>query len=123
MIELWTFDAAGEDEHWQRSIAEGESRVDVGDLAFSPGRGYGSPSAYNVDGKLAIARYGSRELSLVEGDEIVSVGGVPVGTLSSASLDALVDNAAPDVPIVAKKKGETATVTIHRPVPKAGERK
>lgn len=115
-VELWTWDAEGEQEDWKRPVVAAGARADLGDLAFAPGRKYAHPFAYESDGKRAVTtgRGNPGGIDVKEGDEVVSVGGVPVATLTNASLAAVCAASGPDVPIVVKRKGESATTTVHR---------
>lgn len=115
-IELRTWDAEGVDEEWTRQLTVTDARADVGDLSFAPARKYAHPFAYEIDGKRALAtgRGNPGGIDVDKGDEVVSVGGVPVATLSNASLAAVCEASAPEVPIVVKKQGASAAVTLHR---------
>ena len=118
-VELWTWDADGEMEEWKRTPVTRDERAEIGDLAFAPIRGYGHSFAFDVDGQHAIVTgSGNSGIDVREGDEVISIGGVPVGTLSSASVAALCGGSASDVPIVVRRKGASSTVSIqHAPRP------
>jgi hypothetical protein len=62
----------------------------------------------------AFAR-GLRALGLQTGDEIVSVDGHPVATLGACSLDGLMEDLRPSVPVVVRKNGATELTTVYLP--------
>jgi hypothetical protein len=125
-VTLHTFDVDGQQEQWTRHVAAGQAVVDLGDLAFTPGKCGYMPFEYASEGthaRVALAGPNSvvQQLGLRIGDEIVSLDGHPLATLGAKSLDGLMDSLAPDVPLVALKSGATEPVTLHlaAPVPKS----
>jgi hypothetical protein len=122
-IEVSSFDVDGEPDEWTREVAMGPGVVDIGDLAFAPGKHGSGTFQFDVDGKRALivnAFWRSlRSLGLQKGDEIVSFDGHPVATLGASSLCGLMQDLTPDVPIVVRKSGATELTTQHLPVPPA----
>jgi membrane-associated protease RseP (regulator of RpoE activity) len=121
-ITLRTFDVDGQQEEWTRHVAAGQAVVDVGDLAFTPGRRGYAPFEYASDGTHARVDRAApnsvvQQLGLRSGDEIVSLDGHRVATLGADSLDGVMDAVTPDVRLVALRGGATEPVTLRLPAP------
>lgn len=119
-LNLFSFDLDGEQDEWTRDVAMGQKVVDIGDLAFAPGKSGAGPDQFAIDGKrAAIVHAFTRnltELGLQEGDEIVSVAGHPVATLGASSLEGLMDDyLTGDVPVVVRKNGASQLKELHLP--------
>lgn len=113
-------DADGAMERWTRPIPERTGDVDVGDLAFASGKhGYGP---FEIDGKHAFVTLDDRRLGLAKGDEIVSVDGHAVATLSANSLEGVLAASPQGTAIVVRRNDrqakDTATETVTAPAPR-----
>ena len=118
-ISLLTSDAVGQQERWERQVADG-IEVNVGDLAFAANNKGLLGFPYSVDGQRAIVARSTDSrvmhlLGLEQGDEIVSVGGHTVATLSTGSLEAVIEGLMPDVPVVVNKVNAQGSKVIRTP--------
>jgi hypothetical protein len=116
-LNLFSFDLDGEKDEWTREVVTGQQVVDVGELAFAPGKNGSGPQQFAIDGKRALIVHAYwhnlRALGLQTGDEIVSLEGHPVATLGASSLCGLIEGLTTDVPVVVRKSGATQLTTLH----------
>lgn len=122
-VRFWTHDVDGNSEEWHREIHKGVNQVEVGDLAFFPSKEHGSGYSYSADGKRAFVLHVGiagrlHEMGLLDGDEVLSILGHSVASLSEDSLDKLIESLSPLSPLVVKRPGETTHRTILVPSPK-----